>query len=139
MYSADRQSTRLLFDLQACQSEGHARRGVGRYSRALFSAICELSAPRDLRAVLSDSLPYQPSGLRLSQDRILRLPPLPDWGSERDFLGGARDSLDALAYSALLQRMKPDVVHVSHVFEGFGDRVPLPSVATRAPGQLFSA
>ena len=139
MYSADRQSTRLLLDLQACQTQGSTNRGVGRYSRAFLEAIAANCSPIDLRVIVSDALPYQLRDVSLSPDRISRLPPLPNWNTPRDFAGGSRDSLDAMAYSAFAQRLNPDIVHVSHVFEGLGDRVPLPDARRRAPGQIFSA
>ena len=47
----DLRSIRLLFDLQACQTEGSARRGVGRYSQALFSAILRVAGPRSIHAL----------------------------------------------------------------------------------------
>ncbi len=139
MSRAARHSTRLLFDLQACQTQGSADRGVGRYSLGLTKAVAATAGPRDLRLLLSDALPHQPRGLPLGEERIARMPALPDWQTERDFSGGERDSLDAIAYSAYLQRYRPDVVHVAHVFEGLGDRVPLPDLSQRAPGQVVSA
>jgi glycosyltransferase involved in cell wall biosynthesis len=139
MSSAARHSTRLLLDLQACQTVGSAHRGVGRYSLGLTDAIAAAAAPRDVRLLLSDGLPHQPSRLPVGGPRIAHLPALPEWHSTRDFQGGERDSLDALAYSAFVQRLQPDVLHVSHVFEGLGDRVPLPDPSQRAPGQVLSA
>jgi glycosyltransferase involved in cell wall biosynthesis len=92
-----------------------------------------------LRLLLSDNLPYQPARLPVDEAHIARLPVLPDWNSGRDFQGGERDSLDAIAYSAFAQRLQPDVLHVSHAFEGLGDRVPLPDMSQRAPQQIVSA
>ncbi|TWA50488.1 hypothetical protein FBZ84_1411, partial [Azospirillum baldaniorum] len=46
MGKVDRRTTRLLVDLQACQTVGSARRGVGRYSKALFEAMAELRGAR---------------------------------------------------------------------------------------------
>ena len=139
MTEVDRQSARLMFDLQACQTVGSAYRGVGRYSTAFVNAVAAARGPRDLRVIVSQSLPHEVTELRLSRDRIVLLPHLPDWDVERDYAGGERDALDSLAYTSLVQRYKPDIVHVSHVFEGLGDRVPLPDPARRAPGQILSA
>jgi hypothetical protein len=138
MSSAARHSTRLLLDLQATQTEGSANRGVGRYSMGLATAVAAIAAPRDLRLLLADALLHQPRGMPVSEERIVRLPALPDWQTTRDFGGGERDSLDATAYMAFVQRLQPDVIHVSHVFEGLGDRVPLPDLSQRARYQGFN-
>src|SRR5512143_4046028 len=139
MSSAARHSTRLVLDLQACQTQGSANRGVGRYSTGFAAAIVAAEPLLDVRAILSDVLTHQPSGLPLGEARIARLPALPDWNAGRDFEGGERDSLDAVAYTAFAQRLAPDILHVSHVFEGLSDRVPLPDLTHRAPGQIVAA
>jgi glycosyltransferase involved in cell wall biosynthesis len=64
---------------------------------------------------------------------------LPNWGTNRDFLGGEQDTLDGLALSAFFAQVKPDIIHVAHVFEGFGDRVALPNTSDRIAGQITSA
>jgi len=130
---------RLLIDLQAGQTSGSAHRGVGRYSTALVNAVAAACAPRDLRVLTSKLLPHESVGVHVSKNRFIALPSLPDWQVKRDFSGGDRDTLDSIAYTSVIQRWKPDVVHVSHVFEGLGDRVPLPDPNSRAPGQVFSA
>lgn len=132
-------SVRIAFDLQACQTAGSATRGVGRYSKALFDAMLATGRGDDIHAVVSEALPHQVTFKGMSQDRVLRLPPLPDWGAARQYNGGAQDQLDALAVSSYLAPLKADVVHVSHVFEGFGDRVGLPAPHRRARGQILSA
>lgn len=132
-------SLRLVMDLQACQTRASARRGVGRYTFELYRALSLELGDAILHPLLSDALspspPLTPDAVR----RSLHLRPLPDWDSPRDFEGGERDTLDGLACAALAQSVKPDLVHVSHVFEGWRERVPLPSLASRHAGQVFSA
>lgn len=132
-------SSRLLFDLQACQTTGSGPRGVGRYSHALFSSFLQIAPEHEIHALVSTELPIQVDFAELDESRILRVPPLPAWGAERGYKGGSQDTLDGLALSSLINSLKPDVVHVSHVFEGFGDRVALPATNKRAPGQLLTA
>ena len=139
MRSALSQSTRLVVDLQACQTEVSATRGVGRYSHALATAIAQRAGPIETHVLLSRDLGTPPLGVPVPGNRVHRLPCLPDWHVARDHVGGERDSLDALACAAFVQRIKPDIVHVSHVFEGYADRVAQPAIASRAAGQLFSA
>ena len=93
-------SMRMLFDLQACQTQGSAQRGVGRYSKALYSAIESLCFPRDIFALVSDNHPSKVEFKGISSTRILHLPELPSWDTARDFEGGNEDSLDSTAYSA---------------------------------------
>lgn len=135
----DRRSTRLLFDLQATQTRGSAQRGVGRYSHALFCAVTRHARADETHALLADTLPRTRQPLAVAENRVWTLPALPEWRTPRSYASGEQDDLDGIAYSAFVQQLKPDVVHVAHVFEGFDERVPLPHVAHRAPGQLFSA
>jgi len=139
MSSGTRHSTRLVLDLQACQTQGSANRGVGRYSTGFAAGLLCAGSELDMRAILSEGLPHRPRDIPIGAERIAWLPQLPEWQTDRDFAGGERDSLDAVAYTALAQRLKPDVLHVSHVFEGLGDRVPLPDLSCRASGQIVSA
>lgn len=132
-------SSRLLFDLQACQTPGSGPRGVGRYSHALFSSLLDLAPEHEIHALVSAELPIAVDLTMLSESRVLRIPPLPRWGAARDFKEGVQDTLDGVALSTFINSLKPDVIHVSHVFEGFGDRVALPAANQRAPGQLLTA
>lgn len=130
---------RIIVDLQACQTAGSAHRGVGRYSSALFDGLIRHAGSRDIRAVTSSTLPHGADVSLLSESSVTRLPALPDWRTGRGYAGGQQDSLDGLAYSSLIANASADIVHVSHVFEGFGDRVALPSLRQRAAGQVLSA
>ena len=134
-----RRSMRILMDLQACQTLGSGPRGVGRYSKALFTNIAMERGQRDLFALVAPHLPVAVDLGVLSESRVLRLPNLPAWGSSRDFQGGEQDALDGLALSAFLAPIKSDIVHISHVFEGFGERVALPNYKQRLAGQVISA
>lgn len=139
MNEINKRSLRILIDLQACQTQGSAHRGVGRYSQALFDSILMNSGERDIFCLTSNELKFEASLDLVSEARVLRFPDLPDWGSNRSYRGGERDYLDALAYSAFIAPIKSDVIHVSHIFEGFDERVALPSQALRASGELLSA
>jgi glycosyltransferase involved in cell wall biosynthesis len=139
MGEVDQRSARIVFDLQACQTLGSAHRGVGRYSKLLFEAMLQISAPRQLFGVVSAQHAHWPEFTSLPASRLLEAPPLPEWQTERDFRGGEQDSLDAILHSAIAATVSPDIVHVSHIFEGFGDRVAIPDPTIRPAGQLFSA
>src|SRR5262245_33422183 len=132
-------SLRILLDLQACQTASSGPRGIGRYSHALFAAILEEARDREIFVHLADQLPNVVNLAGLSESRVIRSPALPAWESPRDFLGGERDSLDSLSFSAFIGSIGADIVHISHVFEDLGNRVTLPSFAQRAAGQVYSA
>jgi len=139
MRETDLRSIRILFDLQACQTPGSAQRGVGRYSTALFEAMAEIASPRQLFGLLGAQHPTSPRLEKLPRSRLLWADPLPDFKTTRMFQGGEQDAIDSHLYSSVVSTISPDVIHVSHVFEGFGERVAIPNVVSRPAGQVLSA
>ncbi len=131
-------SLRFLFDLRATQTASSRNRGVGRYSQAFFETFAAKETAANIYALTSQALPAPDLAFQ-NPARLLRMPALPDWYTERDFLGGAQDSLDAIAYNSFAQTIKPDVIHISHAFEDFQDRIPLPNLKLKSPGQIISA
>lgn len=132
-------SLRILFDLQACQTSGSAYRGVGRYSSALFENVASLAAPREIFALTSGHLAHRYEPRNISRARVIEAGVLPDWHTGRSYEGGDQDALDGIVLAALAQGVKPDVIHVSHVFEGLGERVGIFDPLQRTPGQVVSA
>ncbi len=139
MRESDIRSLRILVDLQGCQTPGSANRGVGRYSKSLFMELTRTAAPRDIFGLASGDLPHPVRWENIPEERMLRPPRLPEWGVPRDFEGGEQDSLDAALYASAAAAMRPDLIHVSHVFEGYSDRVAIPNAKMRPAGQVFSA
>jgi glycosyltransferase involved in cell wall biosynthesis len=135
----ERRSVRILFDMQACQTVGSAQRGIGRFSQALFKAITAAAPPREIYALGSSQHVFPLTLDSFPENRQYSVGPLPDWNTARDFEGGEQDSLDAAVWRAVADRINPDIVHVSHVFEGMGDRYPLPRASKRPTGQVLSA
>ncbi len=134
-----RGTIRLIMDMQACQTAGSANRGVGRYSHNLFKAILELKSEIEVNILTTSYLPHTVEPLTLPSNRVIRLPELPDWPTTRQYVGGEQENLDAQAYSAVISPLNSDVIHVSHVFEGFSERVALPAFNRKPPGQIYSA
>jgi glycosyltransferase involved in cell wall biosynthesis len=139
MREIDSRSIRILFDMQACQTAGSAHRGVGRYSRALFQAMVDVAAPREIHTLGSQQHPHPLALDDFPENRQHFVPSLPDWKTVRDFDGGEQDSLDAAALSVVIDGINSDVVHISHLFEGYADRVALPFSSSRPVGRLLSA
>jgi len=132
-------SLRVLFDMQACQTPGSANRGVGRYSSSLLETVGSMAKPREVYALTSTELMHDYKPENIDPANILIAGKLPDWHSPRSYSGGDQDKLDGIALSAVFQSIKPDVIHVSHVFEGFGDRVGIFDPLRRTPEQVVSA
>ncbi len=117
---------RIVLDLQACQSPGNQRRGIGRYSLALAKAIAAQPRGHDvtilLNAAMSESVEFlrgQFDGI-LSQDRLHTweaLSPAACISPNNVFRSRASEVLRAEA----LRRLKPDVVHTASLFDGWGD------------------
>ncbi len=129
---------RVVFDMQACQTPGSARRGVGRYSESLYRAFAALGGDTDVHAVIAAELPVE-NLPPLCEHRLKRLPNFPEWGTERGFRGGESDAIDATLYASCIGDLNADIVHVAHAFEGFSERIALPPAAGRGSGLLVSA
>lgn len=130
---------RILFDMQACQTAGSAFRGVGVYSSSLLETVGFMAKPREVYALVSSDLTHDYKPENINPANILIAGKLPNWHSSRSYSGGDQDKLDGIALSGLCQSIKPDVIHVSHVFEGFGDRVGVFDPLSRTPEQVVSA
>lgn len=119
---------RIVLDLQACQSPEGRRRGIGRYSLALAKAIA--AKPRGheiivlLNAAMGESVEYLRAQFDplLSQDRILTweaLAPSAAMDPSNEFRKRVSEALRA----HMLEQLKPDLVHVASLFDGWGDDV----------------
>jgi glycosyltransferase involved in cell wall biosynthesis len=137
---ADKSTIRVLFDLQACQTEGSAHRGVGRYSWSLYNGISQYSKKWDVRGAASNQLKHSlPHPKIPDQTQIILLNELSSWQEHRQFEQGTQDQLDSYILSLNLAQWKPDIIHVSHVFEGYSERVPLPLPKSHSCGQITTA
>jgi glycosyltransferase involved in cell wall biosynthesis len=141
----DSRALRAVVDLQACQTEASKDRGVGRYSEALAFALATLAnAGRlDLRGGVDATLPHVDAVLAALDPACAR-----QRVSAYAYPAVERTSAAALAASsgvaaALVQRhwsaLKADVLHVSHVFEGYASNAVSPPAPAAAPGLLRSA
>jgi glycosyltransferase involved in cell wall biosynthesis len=139
MPEIDNRSIRVVVDLQACQTAGSAHRGVGRYSRSLFLEMFRQSGRREFFGLAAPHLPFSVAWPEFPEKCMIRPPLLPDWGGVRSFEGGNQDALDAALYACVTASALPDIVHVSHLFEGYGDRVAIPFIKNRPAGQILSA
>jgi glycosyltransferase involved in cell wall biosynthesis len=135
---------RLVIDLQACQSEVSAGRGVGRYAESLAMHIADRIGDDDLRLCFNkagdDSLERaiarferRPRRQQLSAYRYAELAPS----------GAPSRGIDVAMAEVLVRRhwmsLQPDVLHVSHVFEGFHGQAVVPGALPAVSGLVRTA
>jgi glycosyltransferase involved in cell wall biosynthesis len=110
---------RIVLDLQACQASS-MNRGIGRYSLALALAMTRHSGAHDLRIVVNNGFQDSAIALRKTFGTVDSFAtPLPTAEGNPDnrwrLLAAERIREHYLA------SLQPDVVHVTSLFEGFGD------------------
>ncbi len=132
---------RLVIDLQGAQGASRLR-GIGRYSRELALAMVRQPGAHEVVVALNANLP--------SDDLVAALEPLlppgalrfwhsPGHTAEVDASATGRRMAGALLRAEFLASLRPDLLHVSSLFEGTSDDVVtwwpnslerLPTVAT---------
>jgi glycosyltransferase involved in cell wall biosynthesis len=135
---------RLVIDLQACQSEVSAGRGIGRYAEGLATHVARQIGDDDLRVCFSaaygaslqknlDVFDLHIGRMRLS---AYRYPRVASHGTK------TRATTQGVA-EALVKRhwmtLQPDVLHVAHVFEGFHGQAVVPGALPKVPGLVRTA
>ena len=117
---------RLLIDLQACQSTGSRHRGIGRYSIALLKAMLANAGSHEVHILLSRFFPETIVPLRETLAQYLPARQIHTWGAP----GPVAENFDAnywrcrsaeIAREQMLANLRPDMVHVTSLFEGSGD------------------
>lgn len=116
---------RIVLDLQGCQTKSRFQ-GIGRYSGAFAAALAKNAGKHEVWLALNGSFPdtVEPAraafGGLIPRDRI-RVFELPDRiaGFEPQNYWRARSA--ELLREAFLSGLKPDIVHISSLFEGLED------------------
>jgi glycosyltransferase involved in cell wall biosynthesis len=113
---------RIVIDLQACQTPSSRHRGIGRYSMALALAMTRLGADKhDIWVALNGCFPEAIDDIRrrfhdlLPPNRIVvfQMPRRPT-----GYRDSWRDHAAEVIREHFLADLKPDIVHVSSLFEG---------------------
>jgi glycosyltransferase involved in cell wall biosynthesis len=112
---------RIVIDLQACQSPGSRFRGIGRYSLSLARAMVEAGRGHEFWIALNGALPASIESIRAAFDGLVPQDRIVVW----DCPGGPRGGrvLAELMREDFLASLRPDLVHVSSLFEGAGDGI----------------
>ena len=132
---------RIVLDLQGAQT-GSRFRGIGRYTLSLAKAIVANRADHEVLLALSGLFPDTIEPIRAAFDSILPQDNIRVWlapGPVGVDTGNAlRRQIAERIREAFLASLEPDMVHVSSLFEGFGDDAvtsigvfaPLPTAVT---------
>ena len=117
---------RIVIDLQACQSSGSRTRGIGRYSLALAQAMVRRAGEHEIWLLLSGLFPETIAPLReafadvLPPERI-RVWHTPGPVANHDGANAWRRRAGELVREQVLAELRPDIIHVTSLFEGFTD------------------
>jgi glycosyltransferase involved in cell wall biosynthesis len=124
---------RLVIDLQGAQGSSHAR-GIGRYSRELALAMAREARDHEVIIALNSAFPETAESLTASFSSILPRSQIRCWHSPQGTAALQNSPLRAFAETLraqFLASLRPDLVHVSSMYEGLGD-----DIVTMLPPQL---
>lgn len=117
---------RIVIDLQAAQSTGSRTRGIGRYSLSLALAIARNRGEHEVLIALNGLFPGTIEPIRAAFDGLLPQENIRVWSAVSpvasiDTDNDWRRNSAELVREAFLASLRPDVVHVSSLFEGLVD------------------
>ena len=116
---------RIVLDLQACQTESRFR-GMGRYSMSLAKAIAKNAGGHEiwlfLNGLFPDAIPYIRHSFEglIPKERIFVFSahgPVAEIDPQNEWRTKAAELIREYA----LYQIKPDIVHINSLFEGYGD------------------
>lgn len=119
---------RIVIDLQACQGAGSRIRGIGRYSKSLALAMMREGRGHDFWIALNGGLPDAVEEIRATFDGLLPQEQIVLW--DNPFPCAVHERPDPWKLRAaevfredFLHALRPDIVHLASLFEGWGDSV----------------
>lgn len=128
---------RILIDLQGVQSASRFR-GIGRYSLSLSLAMARNAGEHEIWLALNSAFPESILSIRYAFEELIpperiRVFEVPVPVTEFEPTNAWRVRAAEKIREHFLQQLKPDVVHVASLFEGYNDDV-VATVGTFAPG-----
>ena len=119
---------RIVIDLQACQGAGSRIRGIGRYSKSLALAMIREDRGHDFWIALNGGLPEAVEDIRATFDGLLPQEQIVLW--DNPFPSAVHEHPDPWRVRAaevlredFLHALRPDIVHLASLFEGWVDAV----------------
>lgn len=116
---------RIVIDLQGAQGASR-HRGIGRYSLSLAQAMVRNRGEHEILIVLNAMLPESIEPIRAAFDGLLSQDNIRVWQANGpvhplDPENTWRRHTAELTREAFLASLEPDIVHITSLFEGFGD------------------
>jgi glycosyltransferase involved in cell wall biosynthesis len=116
---------RIVIDLQGAQSESRSR-GIGRYSLSLAQAMVRNCGNHEIIIVLSGLFPDSIEPIRAAFEGLISQENIRVWNvvGPVHFLDSSnnwRRQCAELVREVFLENLQPDIIHISSMFEGFGD------------------
>ncbi len=117
---------RIVVDLQAAQSTGSRNRGIGRYSLSLALAMVRNRGEHEILIALNGLFAETIEPIRAVFEGLLPQENIHVWSTlapvaRLDYANEWRRQSAELVREAFFGSLKPDMVHVSSLFEGLGD------------------
>lgn len=131
------ESLRIVIDLQAVQGQSRLR-GIGRYSLSLALAIARQRREHEIIIALSDLYPSTIEPVRAAFEGVLGQKNVRVWRAAGPVRAHQREndwrrSTATVLRDAFIASLRPDLVHVSSVLEGYGgDTVTTPGPLSEA-------
>lgn len=114
---------RIVIDLQGAQSLGSRKRGIGRYTSSLASAIARRAQNHEIVLALNGRFPEAIDEIRSTFGAMVKPQNFRVWHPPVYSAQASPGSLRAREklHEAFLASLQPDVVHMSSLFEGLDD------------------
>jgi glycosyltransferase involved in cell wall biosynthesis len=116
---------RIVIDLQGAQTESRFR-GIGRYTLSFVQAIVRNGGEHDILLALNGLFPETIEPIRAAFNGLLPQENIRVWHApgpvaEEHSDNDARREVAKLIREAFLASLKPDIIHLSSLFEGYVD------------------
>ncbi|GAA3957697.1 glycosyltransferase [Allohahella marinimesophila] len=116
---------RIVIDMQGAQTESRYR-GIGRYTMAFAHAVVRHSSNHEIFLALNGLFPETIEPIRASFEGLLPQKNVRVWDApgpvnEESPDNAARREVTELLREAFLASLRPDIVHITSLFEGFVD------------------
>ena len=117
---------RIVIDMQGAQSPGSRNRGIGRYTQSLIKAIVSQRKEHDVFIVLNGIFPDSIAPIRELFAGVLPVENIKLWEAPAPVASVDPDNAwrrrtAELVREAFLASLRPDIVLITSLFEGFGD------------------
>lgn len=120
---------RIVIDMQGVQSKSSSKRGIGFYTINFVKALIRNRGKHEIILVLSGLYPEEIDFIRAEFNGLLKHENIRVWyGLENVALLESNESnrkISEIIREIFILSLKPDLVHISSLFEGFGDNVVL--------------